>query len=202
MSRMSFRLGLAGIALLFAVNAWAQFFPPLPPLKEWQAKLREASEAARSGDAGRAERIYVEALGMAEKMSAEKGQLQSYGRVAAIGSRNALAKFYAANGRPGEAEQLYKRNLSFVEEYQGPMGQGVGTSALYLGNFYLKQGRHADAEPLYLRAIKIREQTPGGSVDVMRKYAELLRATGKIPEAEAYEKRIADLETSGARPKR
>jgi len=141
-------------------------------------------------------------MGMAERLSNEKAQLQSYGRVALIGSRNALAKFYAANGKPADAEELYKRNLSFVEGYQGPLGQGVGTSALYLGNFYVEQGRHAEAEPLYLRAIKIREQTPGAGVDVLRKYAELLRAMGKIPEAEAYEKKIADLEASGARPKR
>jgi tetratricopeptide (TPR) repeat protein len=71
---------------------------------------------------------------------------------------NALASAYAARGRYGDAEPLYRRALAITEKALGPDHPDVGTSLGNLAGLYQAQGRYRDAEPLYRRAQAIAEK--------------------------------------------
>jgi tetratricopeptide (TPR) repeat protein len=65
---------------------------------------------------------------------------------------------YRSQERYAEAESLYKRSLSIIEQQLGPEHPDVATSLNNLANLYYVQGRYSEAEPLYLAGLRILSQ--------------------------------------------
>ena len=72
-----------------------------------------------------------------------------------------FAKFYGAQGRYDEAEELYGRALAGSEEELGPKHPKILTIIMNLGNVYRFQGRYNEAKELYERALAGSEETLG-----------------------------------------
>lgn len=70
-------------------------------------------------------------------------------------SLNNLAGLYRAQGRYSEAEPLFVRSLSILEQQLGATHPSVATSLNNLAALYESQGRYSEAEPLYLQALTI-----------------------------------------------
>ncbi len=181
----------------FLPTAWGQFGSP--KFQEWQRKTQEAQKADGEGNAGKAEILYTEALRLSEKLGSVDRQ---WGKIALASSRKMLARFFTARGRSSEAEVLYKSQLATVESDLGSSHPGVAACLEDLAALYASQKRFAEADPLYVRAINIREQNPQRDratlAATMRKYAEALRAINNESLAAFYDRRSAELSSSGA----
>jgi tetratricopeptide (TPR) repeat protein len=53
-----------------------------------------------------------------------------------------LAYFYRAQGRLGEAEQLFKRSLAIIERVKKPYHPDLGAALTNLATVYMEQGRY------------------------------------------------------------
>ncbi len=104
-----------------------------------------------------------------------------------------LGELLVAAGRSAEAEPLLRRSLALREKLLGPSHPLVAESLRGLADLRQRQDRLAEAERLYLRALGIWESQPGheATEGIPQSYAELLRATGRVREAEELERRAA-----------
>lgn len=108
-------------------------------------------------------------------------------------SLNGLGFLYALQGRPNDAEPLYKRSLSIREKALGAGNPLVATSLNNLAALYADQGRYEEAESLYRRALSIREKALGpedpGVGAILNNLALLLDAQERYSEAEPLHQR-------------
>src|SRR5262249_58585348 len=73
-------------------------------------------------------------------------------------SMNALAGFYASQGRPDMAEPLYREALQIRQRAYGSNHPDVVTSLNNIGGLYALDRRYNDAESMYRRALEINER--------------------------------------------
>jgi tetratricopeptide (TPR) repeat protein len=105
---------------------------------------------------------------------------------------NALARA----GKFSEAEPLFREALSIYENAYSTEHVDVAKVAVSLGLLYSKQAKYGEAEPLFQRAIRILEKAETEKlvlVFALEKYAELLRKTNRLSEAENFEARAKAL---------
>jgi tetratricopeptide (TPR) repeat protein len=99
---------------------------------------------------------------------------------------NALARA----GKFSEAEPLVRQALEIYEKAYGAEHVDVAKGAVALGLLCSKQEKYAEAEPLFQRAITILQKAEAKQdllVFALENYAELLRKTNRINEAEKLE---------------
>ena len=81
----------------------------------------------------------------------------------------------------------------------------MATSRNNLAGLYYNQGQYAQAEPLYKRSLAIREKALGpdhsDTAASLENMAALYRATNRIEEADALERRVARMPTKQAQVK-
>jgi tetratricopeptide (TPR) repeat protein len=141
------------------------------------ALTRLAAAYRMEGLIKEAEDIYVSAIELTEK---------------ALGPRtiflppllNNLAQIMLETDRRDQAEALYNRAVSLIEECPGygPEDQNLGPILTNLGSLCDGAGRHLEAQELYKRALGIKEKTLGENhasvVITLEHYAASLRTTG------------------------
>jgi tetratricopeptide (TPR) repeat protein len=92
-----------------------------------------------------------------------------------------------AQGRAGEAEALYRRAVTLLEQQWGPDHPCVAGMLSGLAGLCREQGREVEAEALSQRALHIREQTWGGVhpdvAETLHDLALLRHQQGKVSEA-------------------
>lgn len=101
---------------------------------------------------------------------------------------NALARA----GKFSEAEPLFREALEIYEKAYGADHVDVAKVAVTLGLLCSKQEKFGEAEPLFQRAIPILQNAGTEQavlVFALEKYAELLRKTNRMDEAEKLEVR-------------
>ena len=103
------------------------------------------------------------------------------------GTLNNLAVLYDIQGKPGEAERLYRRALSIDEKALGKEHPSVAIDLNNLAILYNGQRKYNEAEPLYKQALSIWEKTLGPDhphvASGLENYAALLRMTNRAHEA-------------------
>ena len=108
-------------------------------------------------------------------------------------SLNNLAGLHLAQGRYGEAEPLYRRNLTIREKALGPDHPDVGAALNNLAGLYRVQGRYGEAESFYKRGLTIWEKALGpdhpGMGKALNSLAGLYRDQGRYAEAEPLYRR-------------
>ena len=103
---------------------------------------------------------YSEAIPLAEQALAIRQRiLDDHPHTAT--SLNNLAGLYSSMGRYSEAEPLYVRSLSIIEQQLGADHPDTATSLNNLAHLYSSMGRYSEAEPLYVRSLSISEQQLG-----------------------------------------
>jgi tetratricopeptide (TPR) repeat protein len=104
---------------------------------------------------------------------------------------NNLAETYREQKKYSEAEPFFRRVLERDERVLGPEHPNVAASLNNLANNYRVLGKYAEAEPLYKRALEIWKRILGPEhplvFHVQEGYAELLRKTERVEEAEMLE---------------
>jgi tetratricopeptide (TPR) repeat protein len=95
-------------------------------------------------------------------------------------------------GKADDAVRHFQLALQEAEK-EGLINPKVATSLINLANTYRQQGKYAEAEPLYQRAIQVKEKSVGPlhkeMVPVLENYAKMLRAAGRVSEAEKLDKK-------------
>ncbi len=106
---------------------------------------------------------------------------------------NALAKVYLQQGQLEAAEATYQRALDIGEKYDA-QNPSNGLHAAGLANVFRNTARIDEAEVMYRRALLMLEAGWGlkdpDRLRVLRDFAEMLRATNRIDEAEVFELEI------------
>ncbi len=115
-----------------------------------------------------------------------------------------LAQLYAAQGRPADAETLFKKALAIRETALGPDNLLVADALVQLAYFYQAQSRYQEAEAGFKRALAIREKAFGpdsreivGSLEAL---AGLYEATGRKAEADQLWARVHTIEQNSPEP--
>ncbi len=130
-----------------------------------------------------AEKQFFDALKEAERFSNDDPRLRL--------TLNHLAETYREQEKYSEAEPFYRRVLERDERVLGPEHPNVAASLNNLANNYRILGKHAEAEPLYKRALAIWVKILGPEhplvVHIQEGYADLLRKTDRVEEAEKLE---------------
>lgn len=105
-----------------------------------------------------------------------------------------LVHLYTNWGRYSDAEALCRRRLALIERTpMAPFSQIMETQAS-LAFLLSEQGRYQEAEPLYRQVLEFCETERGQDfliILALTGYAKLLRATGRVDEAEPLEARAA-----------
>ena len=124
------------------------------------------------------ERKFDEALGPAKRaLSLSEKAFGDRDELAAV-SLNNLAKVYAATGRPGDAEKLYRRALSAYEKLFAPDDLKVAPVLDSLGLLALTAGSDPKgAAAHFKRALEIRVKALGGE------HEEVLMTVGNLATA-------------------
>ena len=142
-------------------------------------------KAYRQGRYAEAERQFKAAISEAEKFGEQDTRFAT--------SLEKLAEVYGAQGKYGEAEALFKRELAISEKALGSDHPNVALSLNNLAGLYRDQGNYAQAEPLYKRSLAIREKALGpedpGFAVVLTNYGVLLRQMDRNGEADSVEAR-------------
>jgi tetratricopeptide (TPR) repeat protein len=154
-----------------------------PVAAEAWLDLARASEA--QGDEDSAEAAYLEAIRIQEKNAPLSPEL-------AI-TMNALAWFYLERGRNAESAELAASAVAVLDAAEiggAHLAAVLDTQA----TADARLGRMAEAERSYRRALEARDQASPAQRqqldDVVRRYASLLRESGRNDEATAVEKRL------------
>ena len=103
-------------------------------------------------------------------------------------SMDQLARIYEKQGRYGEAEPLYQRSLTILEQQLGTHHPDVASSLNNLAGLYYSMGRYGEAEPLHVRSLSIREKQLGDDhpdvAQSLNNLASLYYSMGRYGEAE------------------
>ena len=106
---------------------------------------------------------------------------------------NALAVLYHTQSKYAQAEPLYQRVLTLLEQTIGPDHPTLATTLNNLAVVYEAQDKYAEAAPLYQRALALIERTLGPDhpnlAVALDNYADLLRKMQREAEAESAEAR-------------
>src|SRR5262249_814058 len=115
-----------------------------------------------------------------------------------------LAQLYAAQGRPADAETLFKKALGIRETALGPEHLLVADALVHLAYSYQSQTRYQDAEAGFNRALAIREKSFGPDsreiVSSLEALAGLYEATGRKAEADQLWARVHRIEQNSPEP--
>jgi tetratricopeptide (TPR) repeat protein len=151
--------------------------------------------AYQQGRHAEAEQMLLGALREAERFGPQDFRLAV--------SCNNLAELYRAQGKYGEAEQLYKRSLAIFENTQGPEHPSVAMSLNNLALLCQMQHRHAEAAVLLQRIIALAEKTLGlehpAVAENLENYAAVLRRMNRQAEAAEIEFRAQEIRTKRLR---
>jgi Tfp pilus assembly protein PilF len=85
---------------------------------------------------------------------------------------NNLGCLYANQGKPAEAEQMFKRALQGKEKALGTEHSSTLDTVNNLGNLYRDQGKLAEAEKMFQRALQGYEKAV--SMDILKTYLPAL----------------------------
>jgi CHAT domain-containing protein/Tfp pilus assembly protein PilF len=106
---------------------------------------------------------------------------------------NDLATLASRQGKPEEAEKLYRRSLIIRNKTDGPESAIVAQSLSNLGLVLHDLEKHVEAEQMHRRALEIREKVRGvdhpTTAESLNNLAILLRDLGRYTEAEELHKR-------------
>lgn len=107
-----------------------------------------------------------------------------------------LGNLYVGQGRPKEAEAMYKRALEGYEKARGPEHTSTLPAVNNLGILYRDQGRYKEAEAMYKRALEGCEKAWGpehtSTLDTVNNLGALYIVQGRYKEAEAIYKRALE----------
>lgn len=150
---------------------------------------QEAMRLDRSARYAEAEKLYLQALDIVERISGP----ESAGAATLV---NNLANLYRTTGRYGEAETHFRRAITTMEKIHGRDHPKVATFINNLAVLYNALGRYAEAEQLIRRTITIGERQLGASHPDVATWVNNLGITlqhlGKLDEAaKAYERALA-----------
>src|SRR5712692_8527688 len=139
------RLSFQWIVAVF-LAAPATSATPLPaPSDPWDALIAQGSDAYNRGAYAESEKLYAQALVMAEGFGGQDDRLAA--------SLSNLGTAYRAQGKYVEAEKLYRRALGLREAIFRSDHSQVAVVLNNLAPLYPVQGRYADAEPLFSRVL-------------------------------------------------
>jgi tetratricopeptide (TPR) repeat protein len=114
----------------------------------------EALALEEKGELTRAEPLFREALGLAEKALGPE-------HADTAGTLNNLAGLLEAEGDYSAAEPLYRRALAIAEKTMGPADPRLALALENIAGLLEAKGDYAGAEPLYRRALMLAEKALG-----------------------------------------
>ncbi|MBL8798037.1 MAG: tetratricopeptide repeat protein [Planctomycetia bacterium] len=148
-------------------------------------KFRDAEAACK-----RAYEIHVKALGPAHELTGEAARHWSLALRFVAGEERA-----AGNAR--ECQALFEKSVSVLEEAKQEKHAEYGKALDCLATEYFLQTKLDAAESLYKKSLKVFEETVGPNhkfvAITLGRYAQFLRKTGKVEQANAAEKRVESI---------
>lgn len=151
----------------------------------WEHYMAEGAKAYQNGQETNAEMFYLAALEDVQNAAPEDPRLAA--------TLNTLAVLYHAQSKYAQAESLYQRVLTLLEQTIGPDHPTLATTLNNLAVVYEAQGQYGAAAPLYQRALALLERTLGPEhpnlAAALDNYADLLRKMQREAEAESTEAR-------------
>jgi tetratricopeptide (TPR) repeat protein/CHAT domain-containing protein len=145
------RLAILAGSLLFVIVALA---PAVAQQGQTDLDLKRFKELYAAGN-------YAAALVEAQALEAIAKERYGVNHANYGVALNSLAVVYKAQGKYGEAEELYKRDLAISEKALGTSHPHVAQTLNNLANLNSNQGKYADAIELHKRALAIREKALG-----------------------------------------
>jgi tetratricopeptide (TPR) repeat protein len=128
--------------------------------------------------------------GVAARNSAINGKLPGPPDLDRANQLNQEANALARAGKYSEAEPLFREAMQTYQKAFGAEHVAVAKVAVSLGLLCSKQEKYAEAEPLFQRAIPVLQHAGNEQavlVFALVKYADLLRKTNRMNEAEKLE---------------
>ena len=151
--------------------------------RNWEKHHESGWVAFKGKNYAEAEKQFLVALKEAERFPNDDPRLRL--------TLSNLAETYRGQAKYSEAEPFYRRVLERDERVLGPEHPNIASSLSNLANNYSLLGKYAEAEPLYKRALEIWKKILGPEHPLVSHiqggYAELLRKTDRIEEAEKLE---------------
>ena len=140
-----------------------------------------------------AERLYRQALGIAEKGNDS---------VLLAGTLLDLGMFLSSRADYSHAQPLIERALALREQSFGARSAQAALALAALGNLYVNAGRHDKALPLHLRALSISEEVEGPQSPLtavaLSNTAATYRVTGEYVRAISFYLRALEIMERGA----
>lgn len=163
------------------------------PTLEEEARLEEARrlrydgiKAAKKQQNQEAEILYRQALHLHE-------QVLGASNPAISDSLNQLIYFCARSGQDAEAKALIERALALLRQRPKPQYRDILRTLNGLVTYYQERGSNGQAEWCCKQVLLARKELLGphhpSVAAALAKYAELLRAQGRLQEANALEER-------------
>jgi tetratricopeptide (TPR) repeat protein len=151
----------------------------------WEHYMAEGAKAHQNGQETNAEMFYLAALEDVQSAGPEDPRLAA--------TLHTLAILYHTQSKYAQAEPLYQRVLTLLEQTIGPDHPTLATTLNNLAVVYEAQDKYAEAAPLYQRALVLIERTLGPEhpnlAAALDNYADLLRKMQHEVEAESAEAR-------------
>ncbi len=155
-------------------------------LAAWVKLSKQVQTLAREGK-------YTEVLAPAAKLLDVDRRVWGEGHRRFAMSLNNLAWLHWQQGAYAQAEPLYKRGLSILEQALGPIHPDTATALNNLAALYQAQGAYTQAEPLYKRGWAMLEQALGpihpDTATALNNLAALYQAQGAYTQAESFYER-------------
>ena len=151
----------------------------------WEHYMSEGAQAYQNGQETNAEMFYLAALEEVQNAGPEDPRHAA--------TLNTLAVLYHAQRKYAQAEPLYQRVLTLLEQTVGPEHPTLATTLNNLAVMYEAQDKYSEAEALYQRALALMERTLGTEhpnlAATLDNYTDLLRKMQREAEAETAETR-------------
>jgi len=129
-----------------------------------------------------AQSTYAKALAIEEKQEVKSALMQDH--------LNSLGRCYFQMGKYDQAEKFYKRALDFNPlAHESERGDGFNAKDLRpIADLYYAQGDLPKAEAFYRQSLSgAVDYTPQEQVDILNRYAKVLRQMNQVSEAEMRE---------------
>ncbi|OQA33364.1 MAG: CHAT domain protein [Betaproteobacteria bacterium ADurb.Bin341] len=159
--------------------------------REWQRLGRELSEALAVGDLERSENLARQRVAMAEKGS-ERWLGNAY---------RGLGTVLMRRGRYAEAETIFRKALSIVEQENGRLSHQAIRTQSSLVSLLSNGSRLAEADALAREALERQMNYAPRGIDVVNlnnQLGNIQRRLGRLDEAEAYFNKADSAEVSDA----
>lgn len=151
----------------------------------WQELVDSGNTAYKKRRIAQAEIYFLDALKVAESFGEDDPRLSL--------TLNNMAAIYHSQGKYAMAEPLYQRSLEIKKRVLGEDHLEVATCLYNLAVLHSAKHRYAEAEPLFQQALAIKEANRADLTSTLMSYAELLRRTERLAEAQQLESRLAGL---------